>query len=122
MSVATSTDSTQPKVLRKMAKVNHAAIARALRLLQTQELVTSHEVAEETGLHTVTAQEFMRTLRKFKVVYVASWEKDRLGRDCTPVYCLGDKRDVPRARMTPAQRTERYRKKKELEMWLRLST
>ena len=119
--MAMSTDSRQPKVLRKQAKVNHAAIAKALRLLQTQELVTSHEVAEETGLHTVTAQEFMRTLRKFKVVYVASWEKDRLGRDCTPVYCLGDKRDVPRARMTPAQRTARYRKKKELEKWLKLS-
>lgn len=119
--MATSTDSTQSKVLRKQAKVNHAAIARALRLLQTQQLVTSHEVADETGLHSVTAQEFMRVLRKFKVVYIASWEKDRMGRDCTPVYCLGDKKDVPRSRMTPAQRTERYRRKKELEEMLRLT-
>ena len=95
---------------RVLYKVNQETYARLLRML-LDDPCTAHELAEETGLHIVTAQSLMRTLKKHKVVHVCAWEADRLGRDATPVYKLGSGKDKQRHRFTSAERTARYRAK-----------
>lgn len=98
-------------------KINQETYGRLFRML-LDDPCTAHELSEETGLHIVTAQSLMRTLKKHKVVHVSAWEPDRLGRDATPVYKLGDGRNKPRRRMTHAERQARYREKKLLDTTL----
>lgn len=94
-----------------MMKVNQDMYARIFRDLLDGPM-SAHDAVEVTGMHILTAQELMRTLKKHKVVHVCAWEKDKLGRDATPVYGLGEGRDKKRARMTASERTARYREKK----------
>ena len=97
-----------------MMKVNQDMYARAMRML-LDDPITAHELAADTGMHLITAQELMRTFKKHKVVHVCDWEKDRLGRDTTPVYQLGKGKDKPRHKFTTAERTARYRAKKMMQ-------
>lgn len=92
-------------------KVNQDTYGRLFRML-LDDPCTAHELSEETGLHIVTAQSLMRTLKKHRVVHVSAWEPDRLGRDATPVYKLGEGKNKPRRRMTQAERQAKYRAKK----------
>ena len=94
-----------------MHKVNQDTYARVFRELLDGP-VTAHDAVEVAGLHIVTAQHLMRCLKKHKVVHIAAWEVDKLGRDATPVYALGPGRDKPRRKLTPAQRQARCRAKK----------
>jgi len=73
---------------------------------------TAHEVAEHTGIHLITAQEWMRALRKEGVVHIGGWLADSLGRDVTAVYQLGKGRDKPRHKFTHAERQARHRARK----------
>lgn len=98
-----------------MIKLNHSTCARVMRML-LDDPVTAHEVVAETGLHVVTAQEFLRTLKRHGVVHIAAWEPDRLGRDATPVYKLGAGRDVPRRKLPGAERARRYRERRALRL------
>lgn len=92
-------------------KVNQDTYARVFKCLLTDEM-TAHEIVNETGIHIITAQSLMRCLKKHKVVHVCGWEKDRLGRDSTPIYKLGEGRNKPRARISDAEKARRYRAKK----------
>ncbi len=92
-------------------RVNQDMYARVFRDLVDGPM-TAHDAVEVSGMHTVTAQEFMRTLKRYKVVHIAAWEKDRLGRDATPVYALGAGRDKKRAKLTAAERQARHRARK----------
>lgn len=92
-------------------KVNQDTYARVFKELLDGP-ITAHDAVQSAGLHVVTAQNLMRCLKKHKVVHVAAWEKDRLGRDVTPVYALGDGRDKPRRKLTAAERQARHRAKK----------
>lgn len=94
-----------------MHKVNQDTYARLFSLLLDDPL-TAHDAAEETGMHVVTAQGLMRTLKKHKVVHVCEWETDALGRDTTPVYKLGRGKNKPRHKSTAAERQARSRAKK----------
>ena len=94
-----------------MYKVNQDTYARVFSMLLADP-ITAHEAAEETGMHYVTAQSLMRTLKKHKVVHVSGWEADALGRDTTPIYKLGRGRDKPRHKFTAAERQARSREKK----------
>lgn len=93
---------------RQLVKVNQDMYARLFKML-LDDPMTAHELAEETGMHLITAQSLMRTMKKHKVVHVCAWEPDRLGRDVTPVYKLGGGKDKPRHKFTAAERTARYR-------------
>lgn len=95
-------------------KVNQVMYAKTMRVL-LDDPVTAYDIAHETGMHIITAQELMRTFKRHKVVHICEWEKDRLGRDVTPVYKLGAGKDKPRHRFTTAERTARYRAKKLLK-------
>lgn len=95
-----------------MHKVNQDTYAKVIKALLTDPY-TAHELVEISGLHIVTMQHLMRCFHKNKVVYICGWETDTMGRDSTPVYKLGVGRAVPRRRMTTAERTARYRAKKQ---------
>lgn len=99
------------KPLNKFRKINHLVLAQTVKLLLDGP-ATAHEVAEHTGIHIVTAQEWMRGLRKEGAVHISGWIADGLGRDTTAVYQLGKGRDKPRHRFTPAERQARYRARK----------
>jgi len=92
-------------------KVNQDTYARVFRML-LDDPITAYDAAEETGMHVVTAQSLMRTLKKHKVVHVCAWEADALGRDTTPVYKLGHGKNKPRHKFTAAERQARSRAKK----------
>jgi len=99
------------KSLKTFRKVNHMVMAQTVKLLLDGP-VTAHEVAEHTGVHIVTAQEWMRCLRKEGAVHIGGWLADGLGRDVTAVYKIGTGRDKPRHKFTAAERQARHRARK----------
>ena len=94
-----------------MNKVNQDTYARVMKMLLARP-VTAHDIADETGLHIVTAQSLMRTFKQHEIIHVCNWRQDSKGRDTTPVYEIGFKKDKPRRAMTQAQRQARCRAKK----------
>ena len=99
------------KPLIKFRKINQLVMAQTVKLLLDGP-ATAHEVAEHTGIHLVTAQEWMRCLRKEGAVHISGWLADRLGRDTTAVFQLGIGKDKPRHKFTPAERQARHRARK----------
>jgi predicted ArsR family transcriptional regulator len=96
--------------LAKYRKINYVALAKTMKLLMDGP-ATAHEVSEVTGIHVVTAQEWMRSLHKEGCVHIGGWIPDGLGRDTTAVYQLGKGRDKPRHKFTAAERQARHRQK-----------
>ena len=94
-----------------MNKINHITYALILRELLDGE-ISAHDAVEVSGVHIKTAQEFMRTLRKYKVVHICAWEPNTRGIDTTPVYRLGAGKDKPRRSKTGAERQRLCRAKK----------
>ena len=72
---------------------------------------TATDLCEETGLHRNTVGSFLKCLKKHKLIYIADWEPDVLGRDSFAVYQMGNKPDKKRYKMTGKERTFRYREK-----------
>lgn len=89
-------------------KVNHKTLAQTLALLMKQPS-TAHDVSLHTGVHRVTAQEWMRSLYAEGAVHISGWVADTIGRDSTPVYSLGAGTDTPRKKTTSRERTAAYR-------------
>jgi hypothetical protein len=98
----------------KYTKVSHAVLARTFALLRDGAL-TAQRLSRETGVHVVTAQDWLRALKEEKAVHIGSWLPDSKGRDATPVYELGDDKDEPRRRMTRAEISRRYRQRQKLK-------
>ena len=99
------------KPLGAYRKVSHVVLAQTMKAL-IDGPVTSHEIAEITGIHIVTAQEWMRSLRKEGAVHITAWLPDSMDRDVTAVYKMGPGKDKPRRKLTDTQRQARYREKK----------
>jgi predicted ArsR family transcriptional regulator len=97
--------------LTKYRKISYVALAKTMKLLMDGP-ATAHEVSEVTGIHVVTAQEWMRSLHKEGCVHIGGWIHDSLGRDTTAVYHLGKGLDKPRHKFTPAERQARHRARK----------
>jgi hypothetical protein len=70
------------------------------------------ELAEITGLHYVTVQQYARELHRAGAAHISSWEKDSRGRDVVKIYKIGVGRDAKREKLTGAQRQERVREKR----------
>lgn len=92
-------------------KVNQDMYARVFKHLLT-DTATSHEVVEITGMHLLTAYSLMRSLHKHKVVHIVGWHADGKDRDTTPIFKMGVGKDVPRRKLTSAQRQARARAKR----------
>jgi predicted ArsR family transcriptional regulator len=104
------------KPLNKYRKVSYVVLAQTIKLMLDGP-ITAHELSEHTGIHVVTAQEWMRSLHKEGVVHINGWLPDALGRDVTAVYKMGNGKDKPRHKFTAAERQARHRaKKRQLEM------
>ena len=94
-----------------MNKINHITYALILRELLDGE-ISAYDAVEVSGIHIKTAQEFMRTLKAYKVVHICSWEPNTRGIDTTPVYKLGPGKDKPRRKKSVAERMRVCRAKK----------
>lgn len=70
------------------------------------------ELAELTGLHYVTVQQYTRELHRAGAAHISSWEKDARGRDIIKVYKIGVGKDAKREKLTAAQRQGRVREKR----------
>lgn len=102
---------TSPPRASRQIKVNALTQAQLIKLL-LEGTYTCAELAEMTGLHYVTVLEYCRELHLAGAAYIASWNKDALGRDSLKVYKLGSGRDAKRAALTPSQRAQRAREKR----------
>lgn len=75
------------------------------------------DLADITGLHYVTVQQYTRELHRAGAAYIARWEKDARGRDNIKVYKIGEGRDAKRQKLTAAERQQRLRdKRKAMEL------
>ena len=92
-------------------KVNALSYAAMIKLL-LEGVYTCREIAEHTGLHYVTVLDYTRELHRAKAIHIAAYEKDSRGRDLIKIYKVGDKPDVPREKMTGAERQARSRAKR----------
>ena len=106
---------------RRIRKINAFTQARLIRLLIDGDL-NCRELAEETGLHYVTVQEYTRELHHAGAVHICRWEKDSRDRDAIKIYKLGVGKDIKRDKLTSAQRQERVRKRRKMAELLGLQT
>ena len=97
----------------RIKKINAFSQARMMRML-CDGPCTCMEMAEETGLHYVTVQEYMREMRRAGAAHIAAWEKDSRGRDSIKVYALGPGKDAKRRKMTGAERQAATRARRKL--------
>lgn len=92
-------------------KINARTQAELLVLL-TEGTRTMRELADDTGFHYLTIVEYVRELRRVKMVHVVMWVADARGRYVIAVYKLGKGVDV--VKKNPKTRNERLR-----ERWAR---
>jgi len=95
-----------------MIKINELLYARMIKMLM--EGCTAYNICDETGLHVVTVQSYLRALHKEGAVYIMGWVKNTRGVDTTHIYKLGIGEDKPRSKMTRAEIAKRYRFKQRL--------
>jgi len=86
-----------------MIKMNAVLQAHLIRML-CDGPCTIQEIADETGLHYMTVQVYLRELRQAGAAHIAAWEKDSRGRDQIKVYGLGVGKDAKRRKLTGAER------------------
>lgn len=86
---------------------------RAIDLLKTQR-ATKADMAKALCIHVITAARLISALRKQKLVYIAKWDTDRMGRAIIPAYRWGQRKDAPKPRtqVPTAERSRRYRQRK----------
>ena len=96
---------------RKSSKIMMATV---LTLLQ-KGTVTSRALARACEIHITTAQSWLKAMREAGTIHVVDWEKDASGRDCAPVYALGDGVSVQRRALSRAEIAKRYRQRKKAD-------
>lgn len=95
-----------------MIKINELLYARMIKMLM--DGCTAYTISDETGLHVITVQSYLRALHKEGAVHIMGWVKNTRGVDSTHIYKLGIAEDKPRAKMTRAEIAKRYRFKQRL--------
>ena len=67
-------------------------------------------LCEESGLAYNSCRKFVATLYRRKLVHIAAWERDSIGRWTIAAYAWGTGKDAKRPpKLTPAQRSQRRR-------------
>lgn len=92
-------------------KINAYSQAQMIKLLLDGPQ-TAQDLADATGLHCVTVQQYTRELHRAGAAHISAWEKDSRGRDRIKVYSLGAGKDKKREKLTDAQRRQRARDKR----------
>ena len=97
---------------RPLAKINALSYAALIRELI--EVPSSyHDLAEATGLAYTTIREAIYAWHIQKIVFVAGYKEDVLGRRSIKLWSFGlDRKDCKPLRYTPAERQKRHRQKK----------
>lgn len=73
---------------------------------------TVFELHYETGLAMNTIRKLLMIMKRRKLIHIASWSQDSVGRFTLAVYKLGDKRDAKRPpRQTATQRSAARRER-----------
>ena len=71
---------------------------------------TVRGLCEESGLAYQSCRKFTSTLYRRRLVHIAAWEQDSIGRWTIPAYAWGEGKDAKRPpKLTPAQRSQRLR-------------
>ena len=97
-----------------MIKINAMMFAKMMKMLMDESGQSIYDIVDETGLHYITVQRYLRELYKEKVVYIRAWQKDAHGRDAIRIYAIGSREDARRKRLTGAERQARSRRKREM--------
>lgn len=87
-----------------MAKVTRALLDGPCSVRELQTI---------SGLSNTTLHEYMRALRKERVIHICAWEKDATGRESLRVFKFGAGKDVPRGKKSKAQIARECRKRKQ---------
>jgi hypothetical protein len=91
-----------PPIGKKQVKLNAALLAMML-----QELVagpcTGPQLAEHTGMSTITVYHTLRALHRKHLVHIAAWDTDTQGRKSVRAFAFGEGKDVPRPRAKRAR-------------------
>lgn len=88
---------------RPAVKMSAVLQARLIKMLCDGPCMIG-EIVDETGLHYMTVQVYLRELYRVGAAHIAGWERDVRGRDVIKVYALGPGKDAKRRRMTGAER------------------
>ena len=99
----------------RQIKMGAISYAKMIRLMLEGEY-SCEELANVTGLHYVTVLQYTRELHRAGAVHISEWRKDRLGRDNVKIYKIGRSFDMPRFRMSGAERQRRYKARKKVEV------
>ena len=97
---------------KKPIRLNALSCALLMRAL-IDEPCTVRELMDVSGLARHTVWRYLRALVKVKVIRVAEWESDSLGRPQIPAYMMGAGKDVPRPKQPRdrrARRVQRYQR------------
>jgi len=106
--------------VKKQIRVNAISFAEMVAILH-EEPISIADLAEATGLHVWTIRHYTRALYERKVIHIAGWEKDRLGRSNTPLWFYGRKKDIAKPHETNAEKMVRLRARKRLADPFRLN-
>lgn len=93
---------------RPAIKMGAITYAQMIRLLHGKPH-TKAELAEATGLHVQTINDYVNALHDEDMIHVVDWGKDTLGRQATPIYIWGMGIDAPRTPKTVNQRQRDWR-------------
>ena len=91
-------------------KINAFTSAHLMYLLLDGDR-TIDELSEETGLHRITVERYLRALHARGAAFIHRWDPNRQGRHVIKIYKLGRGKDAPRVRLTAAERGARRRAK-----------
>ena len=92
----------------RLNKICYALIIKRL----IKDDATVKELTEVSGNHKVTIETLMRVFKDHGLVHVCGYEQDKYGRDLIKIYRWGKGKDAQRYRLTPAERSRRYRERK----------
>ena len=98
---------------KRLIKMSAILQARLIKML-LEDGYSCEELAQETGLHYVTVLQYCRELHRAGAAYILRYDKDSRDRDSIKVYKLGAGKDAKRAKLTPAQRQQRVRDRKQM--------
>lgn len=101
----------EPKKRQRHVKVGAMSYALMVRLMLDGEL-SIRELAEQTGLHSVTVGQYTREMHRAGACYICAWQQDRRDRDTIRIYKIGVGKDAKRRKLSDRERQRRHREAK----------